>query len=365
MNSLTGNIGRRQFISAGSMAIGAGLAVQTSRLSFAAGRLSPQEPPAGGAPPQEAGLQSAAGGPPMQMSRTIKDDGTKYGKYIIFSEKSEGNDRGVPVANTIGMNSIIPEYPMALINRMMPPGPLPGKKAPERHSLSEYIIHLGNNPDDPMDLCADLTFCLGTGKWREKYIFNQATAVYVPAGFWHCPTSMKNIKRPVEFVNLMIGSPKTGFGETDHQPDVSEEEMAKAKTNDYLFSNYMVSGVGKDMKDPKGGKWIAYLDCSKIAQAPLTRIIRYGSEEASYPILETVQTHEYGTLLIQLGTDSNDATALGAELELYLGEEKEKHTISKSAIVYVPPKIPHGPMVVKNATQPFNFLEVVMGPELP
>jgi len=125
-----------------------------------------------------------------------------------------------------------------------------------------------------------------------------------------------------------------------------------------------MSGVPKDMKDPVGGKWIAYTDSTKIASAPLTRIIRYNPKEVPYTILD-VQTHEYGTFLIFLGMDDDDASVLGAEVELCMGEEKERHIFNKSALVWVPPNLKHGPLKVTKATKPFNFLEVVLGPELP
>jgi hypothetical protein len=161
----------------------------------------------------------------------------------------------------------------------------------------------------------------------------------------------------------MVG--KTWWGDNDQSKEVlSKEELAKAKTSGYVFDKYLMSGVEKDVKDPKGGKWIACTDCTKIASAPLTRIIRYGKEGAPYSIIGA-QTHEYGTFLIFLGMDYDDASILGAEVELCMGEEKEKHTFNKSALIFIPPNLKHGPIKVTKAARPFNFLEVVLGPELP
>jgi hypothetical protein len=118
------------------------------------------------------------------------------------------------------------------------------------------------------------------------------------------------------------------------------------------------------MPNPKGGKWIAYTDCTRIDGGALTRIIRYNPEEAPYRIINS-QTREYASLFIFLGTDLKDCTDLGAEVELIIGPEKEKHVIHKTCYLYVPADTVHGPFKVTRAGKPFNFLEIVAGPELP
>jgi hypothetical protein len=349
MNFFNKTLGRREFISVSSMALGAGVLAKSSNLLFAAegGPQGQGSPPPGGGSPQ---------GQPS-------DDGTKYGKYLVLSKKSEPNERGaIPVVATLGTN--IPGCTsMALIGRMPAKGSMTGHESWERHEAPEYLIHMGNDPDDPMELGANAEIYLGKGKWREKYNFNKTTAVYVPAGLPHCPWHVTNITKPMTFVNLIVG--KTWWGDNDQSKDVlSKEELAKAKTSGYIFDKYILSGVGKDIKDPKGGKWIAYMDSTKIASAPLTRIIRYNPKEAPYSIIDS-QTHEFGTFLIFLGMDNDDASVLGAEVELYMGEENEKHTFNKSALIFIPPNLKHGPIKVTKASIPFNFLEIVLGPELP
>jgi len=362
MDILKRNIGRRQFISVTSMVLGAGMLARPSGLLFAA-----------------EGSSKAAG--------SAKADGTKYGKYIILAQNSEPTERGIQMfpmgGNFEGFSGII-------IGRMPPPGPMPGHDAPEKHSGEiETLIHLGNNQDDPMDLGADIDFFLGKGKWLEHYAFNKSTAVYLADGMWHCPWKVKKIRTEMTWVNVRIGKSaqggmpggapggaqggapagapggaQAGAPAMASEEGLSEAERAKAKTSGYIFDKYLLSGVPKDMKDPKGGKWIAYTDCTKIAGGALIRIIRYNPKEAPYSVIDS-QTHEYGSLFIFLGTDLKDCTDLGAEVELSIGPEKEKHTINKSAIVYVPADTAHGPFKVTKAGKPFNFLEIVAGPEMP
>jgi hypothetical protein len=346
------DIGRRKFITASSMALGAGMLMRPSNWLFAA----------------EGATQTAV---------QVKGNGTKYGKYIMLSENSEPTERGI---NMFPKISDCPGFSTIIIGRMPPPGPMPGHDAPEKHDGEvEMLIHLGNRQDDLLDLGADVDFFLGKGKRLEKYEIKKSTAVYLPSGLWHCPWKVKKIQTEMSWVNVRIGPGKTSAGgpppgaqgdaQTGAPPlesgdGLSAEEKAKAKTSGYIFDKYLLSGVPKDMKDPEGGKWIAYTDCTKIAGGALTRIIRYLPKKAPYSIIDS-QTHEYGSLFIFLGTDLKDCTDLGAEIELSIGPEKEKHTINKSAMIYVPADMAHGPFKVTKANKPFNFLEIVAGPEMP
>jgi hypothetical protein len=64
--------------------------------------------------------------------------------------------------------------------------------------------------------------------------------------------------------------------------------------------------------------------------------------------------HNYEEIFIFMGTNPEDTTDLGAEIEFYLGEGKdiEKLVFTKSASVYVPPGVAHFPQIWKNVTRP-------------
>ncbi|RQV93479.1 hypothetical protein EH220_08235 [bacterium] len=49
---------------------------------------------------------------------------------------------------------------------------------------------------------------------------------------------------------------------------------------------------------------------------------------------------------------------LGAEVEMCVGPEMEKHIITKSTIVYLPPNFVHSPWKVMKVTRPFILVTV-------
>ena len=68
--------------------------------------------------------------------------------------------------------------------------------------------------------------------------------------------------------------------------------------------------------------------------------------------------HDYDQVLFWLGGDGNDMGELGAEIELMLGADGEKHMITSSTAVAVPKGMPHFPARIMRMDRQFMYLEV-------
>ncbi len=68
--------------------------------------------------------------------------------------------------------------------------------------------------------------------------------------------------------------------------------------------------------------------------------------------------HEFDQLLIFAGSDATNFADFDAEIELYLGEEGEKHVITQASVVYVPRGLIHGPLNYKIVRKPIVFYDV-------
>jgi hypothetical protein len=66
--------------------------------------------------------------------------------------------------------------------------------------------------------------------------------------------------------------------------------------------------------------------------------------------------HPNSEILGFFGINPDDPFDLGAEIELCMGEELEKHTFTESTLVYIPPGLVHCPLVYKRIDRPFIFL---------
>ena len=83
---------------------------------------------------------------------------------------------------------------------------------------------------------------------------------------------------------------------------------------------------------------------------------------ASYPVPYPVTTSP--EMLAAIGSDPEHPEDLGAEFELFMGEEMEKHIITKSTLIYIPENTVHCPFIINKVTRPFLFMQAHYGPKL-
>jgi hypothetical protein len=70
--------------------------------------------------------------------------------------------------------------------------------------------------------------------------------------------------------------------------------------------------------------------------------------------------HDFPQYIMFLGP-LNNMVELGGEVELTLSEDGknfEKHTITRSTHVYIPPGLYHGPLIYKKVDIPFMFIDI-------
>jgi len=77
---------------------------------------------------------------------------------------------------------------------------------------------------------------------------------------------------------------------------------------------------------------------------------------------EEPHTHDYHQFLCFLGTPEN-AREFDAEVELSLGEEGEKYSITKTTIVHIPPGLVHTPINFKRIDKPVLLVNITLSPE--
>jgi len=71
--------------------------------------------------------------------------------------------------------------------------------------------------------------------------------------------------------------------------------------------------------------------------------------------------HSEAELLIHIGTNPDDPDDLGAEVELYVGPEMERHVITTTTVVFLPPNFLHGPWNPLKTERPWIFIEINQG----
>jgi hypothetical protein len=140
--------------------------------------------------------------------------------------------------------------------------------------------------------------------------------------------------------------------------------MAKTKYGKYIISemkqpaaeapwNPPITNAGKG----KGGRVLFldseimpgafYMECVWIMpRPPLTE----KGIEAAKRVSPGSHAHDYDEVIAFFGTDTNDPYDLGAEVELWLGDEK--HIITKTSLVFIPAGLKHCPLIFLKVDRP-------------
>ena len=80
---------------------------------------------------------------------------------------------------------------------------------------------------------------------------------------------------------------------------------------------------------------------------------------------ETPHVHKYDEFLIFLGAELPDlCSSFDAEIDLWMGEEMEKHTIASTTVVYIPKGVQHAPLNFRAIRKPVLFHALYLGPSL-
>ncbi len=67
-------------------------------------------------------------------------------------------------------------------------------------------------------------------------------------------------------------------------------------------------------------------------------------------------------ILCFIGGNPTDIQDFGAEVEISLGPEQEKHLITQTSCVSIPANLAHCPLDIKKVTKPIVFLEISLTP---
>lgn len=76
------------------------------------------------------------------------------------------------------------------------------------------------------------------------------------------------------------------------------------------------------------------------------------------------EVHDFNQVMVWMGADTSDLSELGAEVELSLGKERERHVITQSTAAFIPKGLPHLPATITRMDKRFIFMMVSCAPEL-
>lgn len=298
----------------------------------------------------------------------------KYGKYIFqdvkpldippdvlakIKEEQKVQQSMVPSTHLLNLDTTRTEGAPYLDFHWLWPGTAKGYAEQEHsHDFDEFIGFIGvKGQKDFRNLGAEIEVWLG----GEKYIIDKCCLIYVPKGTRHCPIRFTRIDSPVLF---FTGGMATSYSRTatEFKPDRASERK---------FAKYISYGVNPDKVSPETLKrWNELgkknqstvegdrlLDLDSVEGAPYIDFVYLwkGSEKGpNHP----EHAHEWGEVFGFIGTRRDDPKDLGGEIEFWMNGEK--HLITKSSLVWVPPALKHCPIQFNRIDNPIILFTLGM-----
>ncbi len=282
---------------------------------------------------------------------------------------------------------------------------------PHVHPYPECLVFVGLDPNRPNYLGAKLQYCLG--KELEIHTFDKPSVICAPAGYYHCPSVTLDVTNPTgySFFIISLGAEPTTRWLGD---GVSEEQMKR------MGGAPLPAGAPKPPMNSSFGKKRVHVDESTVTYGHVNdRYIKtlkpntlakrrpsavekpcYGemvergrkpgpglTENAVWMFGKDLEgmnvnfcwgihtqpglwmrgpgkgahIHPVDEVLVFAGTEPSDIDYLGAEIQMDLGPEHERHIIDKPSAVVIPAGFPHNPIVTRWVDHPFGVLMISLG----
>jgi hypothetical protein len=285
-----------------------------------------------------------------------------------------------------------------------------GTLDPHVHPYPECLLFVGMDTASIKYLGAEMDCCLGPE--METYTFNEPTAIVIPAGLPHGPITTKRMFSPkgIGFwaVELNASTDLTWLGEgVSTLPDAQLSDLPegmKFASGNQILKNAPTEATGKYAHLVKPLKSHILVERGRVNEAKLEQIqstrrkesLRAGEKPGpgsadhmvwlcgndlegmdatiawglcSQPGISRrgvgAHVHPVDEVLVYMGMDPQNPDNLGAEIEMDLGEEHERHFIDKPSAVVCPAGLPHMPSLTHWVDRPYAFFAVCLAGEHP
>ena len=221
------------------------------------------------------------------------------------------------------------------------------------HPYGECLILTGLDYNNRNQLGAEIEITMGEG--REKYALDAPSLVIAPPGIPHGPIVTHSADKTYGFLEIHLGGEvvKTDLPERSRPPSTEEEYGHLVQNLDMRDTNrksggnadYIAGWSGKDFEDfGLNFTWAFHTGL--------------GTWHERDP-----HVHPYNEVLLFVGLNSDNPEDLGAEIEIAMGKELEKHVFDTSTIIVAPGGLVHCPLITRRVDRPYGFSAICLNTE--
>jgi mannose-6-phosphate isomerase-like protein (cupin superfamily) len=144
-----------------------------------------------------------------------------------------------------------------------------------------------------------------------------------------------------------------------------KEKDEAAKTDTSKYGKYILADTVKNSSPVRPMTEVPYMFVGEN-QSPLLKgvpcNVAINCVAQPYMMGDPPHRHAFDEFWYFLAGDAKNMQDFGAEVEVALGEEWEKHTIKTTSAVYIPAGLMHAPIHVKRVDKPFYFMVILLAP---
>jgi hypothetical protein len=238
-----------------------------------------------------------------------------------------------------------------------------GKKPdkPHVHDFDQVLLFAGSDMDDIGELGAEIELCLG--EEMETHMITTTTAVAIPKGMPHFPATVNFLNKRFFFYEISIAPVYKEIPYKTENKPTPPVGWFHSKYRKYImplsFARKGAWHYGPLNRDDGGG-YISFVVTKEAAGFDFVMLYE-SMKKAPYRISpDPNKPHAHPTTQVMcfLGTDTDDPSDLGAEFEICLGKEEERHVFNKSTAVVTPPFLPHWPGGLVKLTRPIIMADI-------
>ena len=259
-----------------------------------------------------------------------------------------------------------------------PVGPIHPLEGAIVHPYDELLVFEGtDSAGSILKLNAEVSVELG--EEREEYIFNEPTVVLIPKGMPHGAVKVRKVKKPI--VHYTFGlAPAYKASPAKVAASISKGKKYSKYIKKMITtvtapppnaSGRMPQVIGKDGimhpakagVGPGNGDQIVWLYGPDLEGFNINFTWGFYSQCGKWHRGGESHYHPEAEILGFVGLDPDNLDYLGAELELGMGKDYERHIFNKPTVVICPDAFPHLPLITRWVDKPYGFFVACLSGE--
>ncbi len=216
------------------------------------------------------------------------------------------------------------------------------------HPYNETMLFAGIDYDHPNELPAKLT--VGMGAEGEVHTLDRPTVVVCPAGTPHGPIATESVEKPYIFMAVVCNAVRQ-----------SEDVALHGETDGHRYDDLVQAFEFRWLKRENSGNadWMTGWSGERSEGFKLNFTWAFHTGVGPFHTHDP-HVHPNDEILVFVGTDADRPDYLGAEVEIFMGEEMESHVFDTPTVVIAPAGLVHCPLVVRRVDRPWNFTAICL-----